>query len=608
MERESFENEEVAKLLNKNFVSIKVDREEYPQIDRYYQFVYQILNKRGGGWPLTIILTPDKEPFFAGTYIPRESKMGQSGLKDILTQVVGEWKSNPKRVKEIAHQIKLYADHLKYNSLKSTPKRPDENISKVFVNELKSSFDDRFKGWGKGVKFPQAQRITTLLDIYMLTKDENALDMAIQTLKAMALSGIYDQIEGGFFRYSTDRRWKIPHFEKMLYTNAELIEAYSKAWIITKEPLFKKVVEDTIKNFVEKYRDTSGLFYGASDADSIDTQSGKKEEGFYFTYNFDEIKKFLESKSIDDSLITQGLKHYGITKDGNFINYKSHTSIADHRGSFKIIKNALQKIRESRVYPFIDKKMQSSWNALMIHSLFVASKIDSNYSKLALSTLDALLKKLYKDGVLYHQILPKKSPKITGGLEDYVFVTEALIDAYEATFDKKYLKLAKELQKTTRSLFLDKKENLWIDSINKISNPINIEDNSYKSPLATIVSNYLRLGILLEELSYNQLAREILFNFFGEIKSYSGSSASAVRVSLAYIYGYILLKGDYDKLNSLKAKLLDEILYPYIHYKVDSSNYLQACKIDRCFLHEKSLNDFLHKLSSKYLAPYQRKR
>ncbi len=597
MEKESFEDLEVAKILNKNFVAIKVDREEFPQIDRYYQFVYQILNRRGGGWPLTIILTPEKEPLFAATYIPKKSKMGESGLIEILTQISNEWKSNPSRLKEFAHKVKLYADEIRYRSISSFEhQKLDENISKIYVKALKRDFDSQFGGWGKRIKFPQAQRILTLLDIYILTKNKEALNMATSTLKSMALSGIYDQVEGGFFRYSTDRKWEIPHFEKMLYTNAELIEAYSKAWMITKDPLFKVVVKDTILLLQKKYQDPSGLFYGASDADSLNPKKQKKEEGFYFTYSYDEVKKFLEKESIDKKVIENGLNHYGITPKGNFINFRSNPKIANTTGSFPIVKKALQEIRANRVYPFIDKKMQSSWNALLIHALFCAGKIDFSYQKIAKNTLDALLKNLYKNGQLYHQILPKKEPKIPATLEDYAFVIEALLDAYDAFFEEKYLKLAKTLQEKSKEEFFDKKEKLWIDSKTKLSNPLNIDDEAYKSPLATLIFNHLRIGIILEDPKYNKEAKEYISRFFESIKDYPTSSSSAIRTSLAYLYGFILIKSEEKKMKKFKKRVFEKPIYPYFEFKLSNDEYIQACKIDRCFLHEKDLGDFFQKL------------
>ncbi len=594
MEKESFEDKEIAKILNKNFISIKVDKEEYPQIDRYYQLVYQILNKRGGGWPLTIIMTPDKEPIFAATYIPKESP-NSTGLKEILIDIAKEWKNNPKRLKAFAHKVKLYADEFRYREFHLPPAKEQEALTKVFIKALESNFDKKYGGWGKNIKFPQASKILTLLDIYLLTKDETALNMATKTLDSMALSGLYDQIDGGFFRYSTDRKWQIPHFEKMLYTNAELIEVYLRAWEITKKPLYKKVAIETIELFLKRYKDKSGLFFGASDADTLNPKTKEKEEGYYFTYSFDEVKSFLESKGIDKDLINRGLNHYGISKGGNFINFKSNPYIANESGSYPVIKKALKELRENRSYPFIDKKMQTSWNSLMIHSLFLASKIDKSYGLIAKKALDTLLKRLYIDGKLYHQILPKKSPKVEAGLEDYAFLIEALIDAYDESMQSEYLNLAKELIKKAKELFFDKEKGVWLDSKSIISNPAEISDSAYKSALATLIIDYLRIGSISEDLKFIKEAKDSLSKYYPSIVVYPTSSSTAIRAYLAYKYGIILIKSNPKNMPKIKSKIIN--LYPFFEFKADKScKFFQACKVDRCFVYEKNLNDFLQKL------------
>jgi uncharacterized protein YyaL (SSP411 family) len=594
MEQESFEDREIADILNKNYVAIKVDKEEYPEIDRYYQLVYQILNKRGGGWPLTIILTPEKEAFFASTYMPKESKFNQTGLKETLEFISKEWKSSPKRVINIAHKIKLYADEMRYRSTKLTPKKPDENISKIFVASAKRDFDKEFGGWGRGIKFPHANRVLTLLDIYAISKDEEALEIATKTLNSMALSGIYDQVEGGFFRYSTDRKWQIPHFEKMLYTNAELITAYARAYQLTKNILYKNVVEESIELFLKKYRDKSGLFYGASDADSLNPKSNKKEEGFYFVYGFDEVKQFLQKSGVDKRIIENGMKHYGFKESGNFSNFKTNPHIANSSGSCPILKKALNKLRTKRDYPFIDKKMQSSWNALMVSALFKASEIDIKFRDVAVTTLESIIKKLYLNGTLYHQILPEKTPKVEGGLEDYIFVVSALLDGYNQTLEKNYLKLAKELQDRAKELFF--KDGVWIDNRKLFSTPLTIEDNSYKSALALLIDNYLRLAILYESMDYFNEAKRELYRVFEDIKHSLADSSTAVRATLAYELGYFLLKTDKKRLPQLQKRAKREIFYPFVEFKESKESSFQACKIDRCMILEKDISDFFQKL------------
>jgi len=245
MEEESFEDPEVAELLNRYFVAIKVDREERPQIDRYYQEVHRLMNRRAGGWPLTILLTPDRKPFFAATYLPKEERYNQPGLLDLLRSAADVWKKKPEEIEKIASRVEKAMKRIatreeRFNSA------VDADLAQKFVKSLKQSFDQEYGGWGMEPKFPRAMTLTALLKLYALTKDAEALKMAERSLEAMALGGIYDQVEGGFYRYSTDREWKIPHFEKMLYTNAELLEAYALAARITERPLYRRVVRQTV--------------------------------------------------------------------------------------------------------------------------------------------------------------------------------------------------------------------------------------------------------------------------------------------------------------------------------------------------------------------------
>ncbi|NQY93933.1 MAG: thioredoxin domain-containing protein, partial [Campylobacteraceae bacterium] len=290
MEKESFENEEVAKVLNKHFISIKVDREEMPHVDKYYQDVYNLLNNRAGGWPLNIILTPERKAFYAATYIPNISKYGRMGIIDLLNKLADVYKYDSLKVVSTSLQIESALKEYK-SAYKGEKRTLSLALVDKFVEEVEKSFDTENPGIGTAPKFPHAATIETLLDIYVTFENDKALEMATSMLKSMGNGGIYDQIEGGFYRYSVDEEWMIPHFEKMLYTNAELLGVYAKAYRITKDEFFKKIVDELISFTKIRFEDNN-LLYSASDADS--QVGSEKEEGAYFVFDYTLTSDFLK--------------------------------------------------------------------------------------------------------------------------------------------------------------------------------------------------------------------------------------------------------------------------------------------------------------------------
>ncbi|NPA27930.1 MAG: thioredoxin domain-containing protein, partial [Epsilonproteobacteria bacterium] len=315
MEKESFENPEIAKLLNRDYIAIKVDKEERPDIDKFYQQLYRVMRNRSGGWPLTMILTPNKRPLFAATYIPAEDIYKRSGLKSILPLIAKEYKKNPQKFEEVGEGILELAKAINRVSNKKEP------ISLDIINRVKLEsslvFDKEYGGFGKGAKFPQEALLNLLLDIYQLKEDKEILQMVDKTLLAMAKGGLFDHIEGGFFRYSTQRDYSIPHFEKMLYSNGNLIELYSRAYLITSKPLYKKIVKETIE-FIDKRFFYNGLYFSASDADS----NGK--EGEYFLYDFKSVVDELVKRGFKKEEAIEELNNLSITADGNFRDELSH--------------------------------------------------------------------------------------------------------------------------------------------------------------------------------------------------------------------------------------------------------------------------------------------
>ena len=393
MEEESFENEAVAKLLNDNYIAIKVDREQYPQLDKKYQKWYMSVHGKRGGWPLTVFMSPKAEVFHLATYIPAEEGYDSKGMFNMLPSFMHTFKKNPKQFQVLVTQhAKARKENYGQNVVKT---KLTEDLVHTFMQKVKVQFDSTNGGFYKRPKFPEASKLTLLLDIYALYGNKEALNMAAFTLKKMAEGGIYDQLGGGFFRYTTDEAWHIPHFEKMLYTNAELIPVYVKLYEMTKDPLYKKVVTETITQ-MENHFMKDGLYLSASDADSAG------EEGGYFIFNYEEIKEALLKKGMKPKDIEETLAYLGIEEDGNIDGELSNPHITSQTVPVELenVKAYLKSLSAHREFPFLDTKIITSWNAMMIKALFSASNIDEKYTVLAEKRLSALLTLMREKKVL----------------------------------------------------------------------------------------------------------------------------------------------------------------------------------------------------------------
>ncbi len=591
MEEESFENEEIAKLINKYFIAVKVDREEMPHVDKYYQDVHNLLNKRGGGWPLTIILTPERKAFFAATYIPGEAKYGRPGIKELLLKIQGVFSTETQKIIDSSLQIeKILKDNRDTSSKEQAAL--DVRLVTEFINDVEASFDKENPGIGTAPKFPHASTIETLLDIYLVYSDKKALDMATKMLKAMANGGIYDQIEGGFYRYSVDSKWMIPHFEKMLYTNAELLNSYAKAYRITKDEFYKNIVDEIIAFGKIRYEKNS-LLYSASDADSL-VEGGEKEEGAYFVFEHSQTSEHLEQKGYSENDIKVILEYFNITKQGNFEDdlnnpYLSNAAVPENLAK---IKKDLKELREKKEYPFVDYKILTSWNAMYITALFESGKIDKEYSTLALRYLDTLIDKLYIDGILYHQRIISKKPKVPALFEDYSFLISSLLKAYDFTLDKKYLDLATKLNSEAISKFY-KNEN-WYMSNDEFQAVTSVYDSSYMSPLSNMIDNILKLALLNDDLGLQEIAKKSLQSNSMTLSSNPANTAWLLRSFMAYEKGYISLKAP-------KNKLEDKVLpdYPFILKKVNKEERYLACKVDICFAYGNDFEEIVEKISKE---------
>ncbi len=583
MEKESFENSAVAKMLNRDFIAIKVDREEYPHIDRHYQDIYALMNRRGGGWPLTIVMTPDRRVFFSATYMPPDDKFGRAGLKGMMRVLVDAYKHKKEEVLKSAASIEAAMQRMQ-SGREGVKSRLDISIITQFLKEVEANFDKENKGLGDTPKFPHVTTLNTLLDIYRINGDKKALFMAVESLEAMRRGGIYDQIEGGFYRYSTDAMWMIPHFEKMLYTNAELLSSYANAYALTKDATFKKVIEETMHNIHERfYKD--GLYYSASDADS------DGEEGKYFVFDYHDTLEDLKKEGLGKEI----LDYFSIYPEGNFEG-KTNPYLSGMHTPKEIekAKAILRANREKRHYPFIDYKVQTSWNALyLIGLLDVAKYVDRGVAKDALKSLDALIGTLYKDGVLYHQVIVGKNPKVKGYLEDYAFLIKALIAGYQVGFDNKYLLIAKRLSDSAMAKFY--KNGTWYMSDDAFEAKASLYDASYASAKAIMIENLLKLAILSDNQKLDAFAKESLKREYTALKAAPSHYPTALRLYLSSHFGEVVLKSRVKNLIAADGKIA-AIKYPFLLLKASDEAAFLACKIDRCFAIDKDINNVLEKI------------
>ena len=545
MEKESFEDKEMAKLFNKYFVCIKVDKEEMPQLDSYYQNLYFKVKNHVGGWPLSIFMTYDKKTFYMGTYIPKTKKSYHEGLDTLL----------PKLASEKQRTVEFKNDNF--------TKRDDINISLGSLSSsIQKEYDSIYSGFGRGKKFPEASKLSLMIDLSILSDNRELRQNSFDMLDSMALLGLYDHVDGGFFRYTTYAAWEIPHFEKMLYNQAQLIPIYIRGYLLSGKKLYKDVVTETI-NMSEKHFAKDYLYYSASDADS----NGR--EGGYFTFSPKEVKGIKDFAQMD-------------------INFKGqiHLNFYDKKRpkDFVKLRKKLQKIREKKEYPFIDKKINTAWNAMMIEALFEASVIDKKYLFLAQKHLDALVDFMFDRGELYHQSLIGLKPKQKGLLEDYSFLISALISGYEVDYDEKKLDFAEYLLVKAKSKFY--KNGIWYLSDDGLGIRADMQDKYYTSPLAKMVQNILTIASLKASRKYEKLAVDTLAYMEGDIERYQSALPASARAYLMQKFGIVTLKNRQKQLQKDYLKI-KKIEYPFVVTKVIDNDTYVACTMKSCFAVDK---------------------
>lgn len=550
MEEEVFENESIAKLTNEVFISIKVDKEERPDLDKYYQNVYSILNGRAGGWPLSIFLTHNLKPFYTATYIPPES------FTQIVEYFKNEYQNNYKELEDKSKQIDKFSSMV-YNPSEVFDFKDD--FLQIYSKSVLSDYDRFYGGYSKAPKFP---RTAIINNCFLL--DEKCINSALNSLKWMAKGGFYDLVDGGFCRYSVDDIWLVPHFEKMTYDNGLLSENYLNAYLYTKDDIYLNIAKDTIDFMLEKMSEKN-LFYSASDADSK-TDTDEKEEGFYFTYTYDELENILDNKTI---------QKLNISKDGNF---EGRNIIRDEElhGIDKDIIKKLKDLRTTKSYPFIDNKVITSWNSMMIKSLFLLAKVDNSYLNTAISYLDTLLDTMYLDDTLYHSklISSKDKPSIKAFLEDYAYLIDTLLEAYQNTFKDKYLSLAKTL--IDKALELYYKEGRWYFSNEEFITEADIFDTSYPSSIGIMINSLLTLASF-KDISYMKIVNETLRFYSSMIERSPSNFSSVSKAIIRMLQDETIIKSKKENLIKIRQKLPQAKLYN------NGEDSIYVCGLKSCF-------------------------
>ncbi len=567
MEKESFENEGIADYLNKNFVSIKVDREERPDIDNVYM-KFLISQTGQGGWPLNVFLTYDKEPFYGGTYFPNREQYGMPSFLTILHFIKDQYENNRRSVKNSIVQIK--------KTLEGKPKRAEEILEKpiaAFDNIFNTYYDENLGGMKGSPKFP-----ITLSLLFNLYQNKN-LDKVYHTLKKMGDGGIYDHLAGGFSRYSTDEYWIIPHFEKTLYDNALLLTAYSQAYAKSKNYYFKEKA-DGIFNYIKKTLLSKKGFYSGQDADS------EGNEGEFYVFSSEEIKNVVDNFDLFS-------KYFNITKEGNFdgkniLHINTDTEIKltqEEKNRIERDKEKLLKYRNKRINPGIDAKIITSWNSLMISGFAIYGNLCNNNEAIKISEdiLNNILKNCLNENKLL-RLYGKSS--LIGFMEDYSFLINSLLDLYEITFKKEYLEKAKELTKAALELFYTDRFSNASKFSEKLFIPFSdMEDNVTPSGISIMVLSLFRLNEVIHNEDYDKIIEKELKINMEKMNNHPLNCQILLQVLYSKIKSFYSIEINWDKkfIYNVHDSLIKLPIFNKIIYEGDKKeNIIKICHKNTC--------------------------
>jgi uncharacterized protein len=514
MEHESFENEAIAELMNRNFVNIKVDREERPDLDQIYMTAVQIMTG-SGGWPMTVFLLPTGEPIFGGTYFPPDDRYGRPGFRRVLETIAEAYRN---RRAEIVENAKGFREHLSRQTFQTKEgERIDASLLDIACRAMASRFDPREGGFGGAPKFPPSMSIDFLLRYHHRTGDEHALHMATLTLDKMAYGGMYDQVGGGFHRYSTDDHWLVPHFEKMLYDNALLARVYVDAYRSTGDQLYKRIAEETLDFVVREMRDPNGAFYSTQDADS------EGVEGKFYVWSNDEFRRVVgeDANTLAD--------YFDVTAHGNWeeTNILHVTRPPDQQTQAKVeaAKKKLYAAREKRVKPGRDEKVLTDWNGLMLRAFAEAAAHlgRHDYRVIAEANANFILNTLWDGSHLLHTYKDGRA-RFNGYLDDYANLADGLFALYELTFDFKWLDAAVRITDRMIEQFWDDNGGFYFtgrDHESLLTRTKDFFDNATPSGNSVAADVLLKLSAVSDRQDYREKAESIFLTAAGLLKQYA---------------------------------------------------------------------------------------
>jgi hypothetical protein len=595
MEHESFENEEVAKVMNENYVCIKVDREERPDVDQVYMNAAYLINGNGG-WPLNALAMPDGKPFFAGTYFPKENWI------NVLNYFTDIFKNDREKLEEQAENLSKGIREIEEIPMNEQSVSFDKNDLDEMFSLFEKRIDFVYGGTKGAMKFPMPSVWEYLLQYYYFSKNEKALDAVKITLDHMAKGGIYDHVGGGFSRYATDPRWHVPHFEKMLYDNAQLVSLYSHAFQVMRNNLYQKVVYETLELVTRELTSLEGGFFSSLDADS------EGEEGKFYVWSEKEIKDILGA----DAAFYE--EYYGITADGNWEKNKNIPDASFGKKDFAVNEEIISKLnflnkkllaeREKRIRPGTDDKILTSWNALMTKGFIDAYKTfgDEKFLFPATLNIDFLLQNICGDNNSLFRNYKNGKATIHGFLDDYAFFISALIAYYQISFEEFYLQKANDLTKYVIEHFYDKTSGMFFytdsDYSNLIARKTEITDNVISSSNSEMAKNLFLLSLYFDDKDYEEKSLQLIKNVSQDLKNnlnyYNNWAQALILQVFPPVEIAIVGKEWKEKLKEFQKKFLPNVIYSggdkegtlsLLENKlVDGKTLIYVCKNKSCRL------------------------